>query len=145
MTSRGRANVVEHGQSSKKAKKSKQKLGPKGGITNVKLQGKCYNCGKHGHKSAGARLQRRRTRVLKPTWYLCCNREMFSTFETVEGEKAWMGNSNQSAVEAVGKVILKMTSGKELTLNNVLYVPDLRKNVVSGSLLNKHGFKMVFE
>ncbi|GFY91405.1 heavy metal atpase 2 [Actinidia rufa] len=42
-------------------------------------------------------------------------------------------------------VVLKMTSSKELILNNVLYVPDMRKNLVSGSLLNKHGFRMVFE
>ena len=38
-----------------------------------------------------------------------------------------------------------MTSGKELTLTNVLYVPKIGKNLVSGSLLNSHGFKMVFE
>ena len=42
-------------------------------------------------------------------------------------------------------MILKMTSEKSLTLNNVLYVPEIRKNLVSGSLLNKHGFRMVFE
>ena len=38
-----------------------------------------------------------------------------------------------------------MTSGKQLTLNNVLYVSKIRKNLVSGSLLNKHGFRMIFE
>ncbi|KAL9447409.1 hypothetical protein AB3S75_014971 [Citrus x aurantiifolia] len=38
-----------------------------------------------------------------------------------------------------------MTSGKELTLNNVLYVPEIRKNLVFGSLLNKHSFRMVLE
>ena len=37
-----------------------------------------------------------------------------------------------------------MTSGKELVLNNVLHVPDIRKNLVSGSLLSKNGFKLVF-
>ena len=41
--------------------------------------------------------------------------------------------------------MLKMTSGKELTLTNVLYVPELQKNLVSGSLLNNHGFLLVFE
>ena len=56
-----------------------------------------------------------------------------------------MGNFITSAIEGQGKVILKMTSGKELTLNNVLYVPKIRKNLVSGSLLSKHGFRMVFE
>lgn len=53
--------------------------------------------------------------------HICFNRDLFSTFETVEGENVWMGNSAQSTVEGMGKVILKMTSGKELTLNNVLY------------------------
>ena len=42
-------------------------------------------------------------------------------------------------------MILKMTSRKNLTLNNVLYVPKIRKNLVSGSFLKKYGFMMVFE
>ncbi|KAL7238289.1 hypothetical protein ACSBR2_004404 [Camellia fascicularis] len=51
-----------------------------------------------------------------------------------------MGNSSTSKVEGQGKIVLKMTSGKELTLNNVVHVPDIRKNLVSGSLLIKNGF-----
>ena len=51
-----------------------------------------------------------------------------------------MGNSATSDIKGQGKVVLKMTSGKELTLTNVLYVPEIRKNLVSGSLLNSHGF-----
>ena len=43
------------------------------------------------------------------------------------------------------KVILKQTSGKELTLNDVLHVPDIRKNLISGLILSKKGFRMVFE
>ena len=27
----------------------------------------------------------------------------------------------------------------------MLYVPEIRKNLVSGSLLNSHGFRLVFE
>ena len=38
-----------------------------------------------------------------------------------------------------------MTFGKELTLTNVMYVLEIRKNLVSGSLLNNHGFRLVFE
>ena len=38
-----------------------------------------------------------------------------------------------------------MTYGKELTLTNVLYVLEIQKNLVSGSLLNNHGFRLVFE
>ena len=38
-----------------------------------------------------------------------------------------------------------MTSRNELTLTNVLYVLEMRKKLVSGSLLNNHGFRLVFE
>ena len=38
-----------------------------------------------------------------------------------------------------------MTSEKELTLTNVLYVPEIRKDLVFGSLLSKNGFKIIFE
>ena len=49
---------------------------------------------------------------------------MFSTFEPIEiGEKVFMGNSTTSDIKGQGKVVLKMTFGKELTLTNVLYVP----------------------
>ena len=42
-------------------------------------------------------------------------------------------------------MVLKMTYGKELVLTDVLHVPDIRKNLVSGSMLSKNGFKLVFE
>ena len=80
------------------------------------------------------------------TRHVCSDKMMFSTFEPIEtGEKVFMGNSVTSDIKGQGKVVLKMTSGKELTLTNVLYVPEIRKNLVSGSLLNSHGFRLVFE
>ena len=79
------------------------------------------------------------------TRHVCSSKEMFTSFEPLNGEKVFMENSVSSAVEGQGKVLLKMTLGKQLTLNNVLYVPKIRKNLVSGLLLNKHGFRMVFE
>ena len=35
-----------------------------------------------------------------------------------------------------------MTFGKELTKTNVLFVPEICKNLVSDSLLNSHGFRL---
>ena len=71
---------------------------------------------------------------------------MFSTFEPTEtGEKVFIGNSITLEIKGQGKVVLKMTSRKELTLTNVLYVLEMRKKLVSGSLLNNHGFRLVFE
>ena len=56
-----------------------------------------------------------------------------------------MGNSLTSKVVGKGNVILKMTSDKELTLNDVLHVSDIHKNLVSCSLLSKNGFILVIE
>ncbi|GKC30828.1 retrovirus-related pol polyprotein from transposon TNT 1-94, partial [Tanacetum coccineum] len=61
------------------------------------------------------------------------------------GQKLYMGNSATADIKGEGDVILKMTSEKELKLTNVLYVPEIRKNLVSGWLLNKFGFRLVFE
>lgn len=71
---------------------------------------------------------------------------MFTIFESLENrEKLIMGNSTTSMIRAQVKVILKMTSRKELILNNVLYVLKIYKNLVFGSVLIKHGFHLVFE
>ena len=71
---------------------------------------------------------------------------MFSSYEAInDGEQLFMGNSSTSKVEGKGKVILKMTCGKELTLNDVLHVLEIEKHFVSGSLLSKKGFRLVFE
>ena len=44
-----------------------------------------------------------------------------------------------------GKVLLNLTSGKVLALNDVLHMPDIRWNLVSVSLLEKVGIKIMFE
>ncbi|KAL6327054.1 hypothetical protein AAG906_013801 [Vitis piasezkii] len=79
----------------------------------------------------------------RATHHVCLDRKMFSSYIQISGRKLYMGNSTTSKIEGIGKVILKMTLGNELTLNDVLHVPDIRKNLVSSSLLSKNRFKMV--
>ncbi|CAL8988835.1 unnamed protein product, partial [Prunus brigantina] len=80
------------------------------------------------------------------TRHICGDRAMFSTYQKIDGdEHLYMGNSSASAVMGKGKVFLKFTSGKELTLLDVLHVPEIRKNLVSGPILSNKGFKLVFE
>ena len=56
-----------------------------------------------------------------------------------------MGNGARSAVDGVGTVDLNLTSGKTMQLKNVHHVPSIRKNLISGSLLHRDGYKLVFE
>ena len=81
----------------------------------------------------------------RATRHVCSGNKIFSSYHNIDNEKQlFMGNSSSSKVEGQGKVVLKITSGKELTLNDVLHVPEFRKNLVSESLLSKKGFKLVF-
>ena len=56
-----------------------------------------------------------------------------------------MGNRTHARVLGVGTVNLKFTLGKTVQLKNVQHVPTIKKNLVSGSLLCRDGFKLVFE
>jgi len=58
------------------------------------------------------------------------------------GEHVFMGNASTARIMGKGKVLLKFTSGKSLYLNNVLFVPSLRRNLVSSSLLDIAGFEV---
>lgn len=77
--------------------------------------------------------------------HVCSEKSLFSSYKEVEGKKLHMDNDACSNVAGVGNVALKMMSGQELLLKDVLYVPDIRKFLVSGSILVNRGFKLVFE
>ena len=78
--------------------------------------------------------------------HLCANKELFHQIEDADdGECVFMGNSATAGVLGKGKILLKLTSGKTLSLSDVLYVPSLRRNLISGSCLNRAGLKLVFE
>ena len=71
-------------------------------------------------------------------------KEAFATYTPAEyNEDLFMGNTPTTRIAGTGKVMFIMTFGKVLTLNNVLHVPTIRKNLVSATLLVKNRFKCV--
>jgi len=56
-----------------------------------------------------------------------------------------MGNSSTVAVKGKRKVLLKFTSRKLLSLSNILFVPSLCRNLVSSTLLDIAGLKIMQE
>lgn len=60
-------------------------------------------------------------------------------------ESVFMKNSTIARVLGKGNIFLKLTSGKNIVLDDVLYVLSLSRNFVYGNLLNKAGLKIVFE
>lgn len=78
--------------------------------------------------------------------HFCTNKDLFQEFEdAAEGECVYMGNSSVASMFGKEKVVLKFTSGKTLSLSNVMYVPIMGRNLVYGALLSKAGLKIMFE
>ncbi|KAK4390154.1 hypothetical protein Sango_2078700 [Sesamum angolense] len=79
---------------------------------------------------------------LSATTHACKGRGWFKVFQPVDdGSVLHMGNKSSAPIFGVGSIVLEFTSGKTISLSNVLYVPKLRQNLVSGFVLNKCGFR----
>jgi hypothetical protein len=56
-----------------------------------------------------------------------------------------MGNVSHAFVHGTGTVDLKFTLGNIMQLRNMQHVPFMSKNLISGTLLCRYGFKVVLE
>ncbi|GKD86382.1 zinc finger, CCHC-type containing protein [Tanacetum coccineum] len=157
-------NMVEHNNSSryndnkgKRKHHDNTKADP-----NKKSKVTCWKCGKPGHlkkdckggkvgnKANGSGtngLVDGSTNSLKgATVHVCKDRCWFKTYESLnDGSILHMGNESTALVHRRGYVDLKFSSGKIVSLFNVLHVPNIRKNLVSSSVLNNCGYKQVIE
>ncbi|WVZ63197.1 hypothetical protein U9M48_012849 [Paspalum notatum var. saurae] len=100
----------------------------------------CFTCGELGHfsKDCPERADRRGKRG--------GNGQSSKTVNTVTRDcSVLMGNGSAASVLGTGTVDLKFTSGKIVQLKNVQHVSSMNKNLVSGSLLLRDGFKVVLE
>jgi hypothetical protein len=77
--------------------------------------------------------------------HVCADISLFSSYQCKGAGSLLMGNGSHVRVLGVGTVILKFTSGKTVLLKNMQHVPSIKKNLVSGSLLCRDGYKLVFE
>nr|GEU38223.1 zinc finger, CCHC-type [Tanacetum cinerariifolium] len=78
------------------------------------------------------------------TVHVCKDRCWFKTYESLnDGSILYMRNESTALVHGHGCVDLKFSSKKIVSLFNVLHVPNIRKNLVSSSVLNNCGYKQV--
>jgi len=68
------------------------------------------------------------------------DRAMFKTYTPAKDKTVLMGDFHTTKVAGIGDVELQFTSGKKLILKDVMHAPEIRKNLISGFLLNKAGF-----
>ncbi|GJW25182.1 zinc finger, CCHC-type containing protein [Tanacetum coccineum] len=82
----------------------------------------------------------------RETVHVCKDRCWFKTSELLnDGSILHILNESTALVHGRGYVDLRFSSGKVVSLLNVLHVPNIRKNLVSSSVLNNYGYKQVTE
>jgi hypothetical protein len=77
--------------------------------------------------------------------HVCSDISLFTSYKGDRTSSVFMGNGSIAPVFGVGTVELKPSSGKTVRLKNVQHAPSINKNLISGSLLCRDGYKLVFE
>jgi hypothetical protein len=77
--------------------------------------------------------------------HVCSDLNLFSSYQATDSSAILMSNGSRVVVHGIGRVDLKLTSGKTLSLKNVQHVLGIYRNFISDSLLCRDGFKLVFE
>lgn len=88
------------------------------------------------------------------TWYLSsgaskhitsCKKLFVSLINAPEGGIVTCANDVSYAVRGIGQVEITSVYGEPITLNDVLYVPDIKKNLISISAIATSGYRVVFD
>jgi hypothetical protein len=77
--------------------------------------------------------------------HLCTDVSLFASYQVGRTGALLMGNDSLAHILGAGTVNLKFTSGKTVLLKNVQHVPSIKKNLVSGSMMCRDGYKIVLE
>lgn len=74
------------------------------------------------------------------TFHISTSKDAFSTYEKHSGS-VLMGNDHACQVMGIGTVRIKMFDGIVRTLTDVRHIPEMKKNLISLSTLDKKGFR----
>jgi hypothetical protein len=70
-------------------------------------------------------------------------KEILSDFKTISfAEQVELGDDKRYKIEGVGSISFKLESGVRLHVDEVLYVPGLKKNLISIATLEDKGYVM---
>lgn len=78
------------------------------------------------------------------TRHICVNKSVFTFYTSIgnEEEHVYLGDSKTTPALGKGKVFLKFTYEKTLTLSDVLHMPSIRVNLFFITLLRKLRIKV---
>ena len=73
------------------------------------------------------------------TFHITPRREVLSDFMELEGNKVMMGNNTYCMVKGMGTITIDNPNGSIVTLSQVRYMPEMRRNLISYGQLEQAG------
>jgi len=139
-----------------------------------KFDGKCYNCDKIGHRSRDCRSKKKSDKAANSdnvltaiacnaelarkseswcldsgaTSHMCNDKQKFEVIDKDEQSRVY--TAAEHYVKSIGKgnaslnLKINQRENKIIKLENVLYVPELRNNLLSVSTITKRGYDVIF-
>lgn len=74
------------------------------------------------------------------SYHMCPTKSKFETFREVDGKTMLLGNNKTCKVMGVGIIRIKMLDGIERLLQDVRYVPELKRKLISLGVLDHGGY-----
>ncbi|KAH9679839.1 hypothetical protein KPL71_026297 [Citrus sinensis] len=73
------------------------------------------------------------------SFHMCPHKDFFVSFESIDGGKVLLGNNLAYKVAGIGSVRIKMYDGSVRSLEQVRYVPELKRNLISLGMIDQLG------
>jgi hypothetical protein len=73
--------------------------------------------------------------------HMCSHRNWLFSYQSVDEGVVFMGNGIPCKTVGVGSIRIMMFNGIVKELTDVIYVPDLKSNLISLGVLDSHGYK----
>ncbi|MCO5559738.1 hypothetical protein L7F22_013340 [Adiantum nelumboides] len=78
--------------------------------------------------------------------HITSRKDLFCSLDAAPaGKKVTCANNASYSIKGVGKILITISDGSNLCLPDVLYVPGIKKNLLSVSSLAKNGLRVIFE
>ncbi|MCO5597384.1 hypothetical protein L7F22_051460 [Adiantum nelumboides] len=78
--------------------------------------------------------------------HITSRKDLFCSLDAAPaGKKMTCANNASYPIKGVGKILITISDGSDLCLPDVLYVPGIKKNLLSVSSLAKNGLRVIFE
>ena len=72
------------------------------------------------------------------------HKNYFSNYTQGDFGQVLLGNAHPCKIVGIGNITMKLPNGTQWTLNDARHIPDLKRNLISTSKLDKEGYVMTF-